>query len=180
VNDFYRKMLANPSDIDRDTLEFLQNNFSKAVKLIKSIGDRKNTIYRVASEILSVQHDFFKDGPMHLKPLTQADIAQKLGIHESTVSRTVNGKFMDTPRGIYEFKYFFKSGMTNTKGLTVSSESIKRMIRSIVENENKAAPYSDQDITGILSGKGIDISRRTVANYRGELRILPANKRKRY
>ena len=118
--------------------------------------------------------------PKCLKTLTLKQVADDLGIHESTVSRAINGKYMQTPRGIFEIKYFFSSGVSNSQGQGVSSNSIKSMIKEIIDSEDPKAPYSDQDMVKILSERGIEISRRTVAKYREGLNILSSSKRRRY
>ena len=115
-----------------------------------------------------------------MKTLTLKQVADDIGMHESTVSRSVNGKYMQTPRGIFEIKYFFSSGITDGSGEGVSSNSIKAMIKEIIDGENTAKPYSDQDIVGLLSEKGIEISRRTVAKYREGMNILSSSKRRRF
>ena len=119
-------------------------------------------------------------GEKYLKPLTLKQIADELGIHESTVSRTINGKYVQSPRGIYELKYFFSTGLSTGGGGSVSSSSIKSMIKDLIKNEDEKKPYSDQDIADILKEKDIEISRRTVAKYREGMGILSSSKRKRF
>ena len=126
------------------------------------------------------QKEFLDNGPKFLKTLTLKQVAEDLGIHESTVSRSINGKYIQTPRGVFEIKYFFSSGITDASGEGMSSNSIKTFIKEIVEGEDPKKPYSDQDMVEILSRKGIEISRRTVAKYREGMNILSSSKRRRY
>lgn len=178
INSFYKKML---SQIEKDaiTVDYLSKNLQSALRLIKSIEQRRNTIKRVCEAIVAYQIDFFEMGLLYLKPLNLKDIADEIEVHESTVSRAVNGKYMQCPNGLFEIKYFFQSGVKNFGGDGVSSESIKVLIRSMVAEENEKKPLSDQKIADTLAEKGIDISRRTVAKYRDELLIPPSSKRKR-
>ena len=159
---------------------FISNKLSSAMWLIKSLEHRKNTLYNVVKAILDYQMDFFEKGPMFLKTMTLKKIAEMVNVHESTVSRAINGKYVQTPRGIFEIKYFFKSGVDNQDGEAISSESIKKMIKSYVSGEDASKPLSDQHIADLLVKEGYMISRRTVAKYRDELGILSSSKRKRY
>ena len=130
--------------------------------------------------VVQYQVDFFENGSKHLKTLTLKQIAEEVGIHESTVSRSINGKYMQTPRGLFEIKYFFTSGVSGSDGLGIASSSIKTLIREIVENEDPGSPLSDQAIVLMLERKGIDISRRTIAKYREGMNLPSSSKRKRY
>ena len=130
--------------------------------------------------VIKHQKDFLDNGTKYLKTLTLKQVADDLGIHESTVSRAINGKYMQTPRGVFEIKYFFSSGVTGSDGEGVSSNSIKSMIKDIIDGEDPKNPYSDQDMVKLLSDRGIEISRRTVAKYREGLNILSSSKRRRY
>ena len=127
-----------------------------------------------------IQREFFDKGSKYLKTLTLKDIAEEVGIHESTVSRSINGKYLQCPRGVYEIKYFFSAGVSGSEGEGISSNSIKEFIKEIVENEDPKKPYSDQKMVEIFEEKGIAISRRTVAKYRDEMGILSSSKRKRF
>jgi len=147
--------------------------------IIKSIEQRRMTIYNVVKSILKHQEEFFKKGEKALKPLTLKEVAEDINVHESTVSRAVNGKYMQAPNGLFELKYFFSSGVSSNKG-SVSAISIKAIIKDLIEKEDVKKPLSDQKITDILKGKGISISRRTVAKYRDELNIPSSTLRKRY
>ena len=179
VSSYYEKVLAEAGN-DQALTKFLSGRMNSAIWLIKSIEQRKQTIFNVVSAVVRYQRDFFDKGLKYMKPLTLKQIAEEVGIHESTVSRSVNGKYLQSPRGIYEIKYFFTSGVAGGSGEGVSSESVKTFIREIVAGEDPKKPYSDQDIVGFLGEKDIDISRRTVAKYRDELGILSSSKRKRY
>ncbi len=179
LSPYYQKMLAE-SDKESNISQFLTGRLNSAVWLIKSIEQRKQTIFNVVSAVVKYQEDFFEYGPKHLKTLTLKQIADEVGIHESTVSRSINGKYMQSPRGIFEIKYFFTSGVNGSAGEGIASQSIKMLIKEIVDNEDPRAPKSDQAMVEILKEKGIDISRRTVAKYRDEMHVASSSKRKRY
>ena len=180
ISPYYRKVLRE-SEENSQIAEFLSKSINSAAWLIKSIEQRKQTIQSVVTAIVRQQRDFLELGPKHLKPMTLAQIAQEVGIHESTVSRSVNGKYVQTPRGLFELKYFFTGGMCGHDGTDVASGSIKEFIKEIVNEENPGFPYSDQAISDILDKKyGVRISRRTVAKYRDELQIASSSRRKRY
>lgn len=179
VSSYYEKVLRE-SHNDPNLTKFLSGRLNSAIWLIKSIEQRKQTIYNVVSAVVKFQQDFFDKGPKFLKTLTLKQIAEEVGIHESTVSRSINGKYMQSPRGVFEIKYFFTSGVSGNQGEGISSQSIKTFIKEIVSGEDPKCPYSDQDMVKLLNDRGIDISRRTVAKYRDELNILSSSKRKRY
>lgn len=179
VSSYYEKVLQE-SHNDPNLTKFLSGRLNSAIWLIRSIEQRKQTIYNVVSAVVKYQQEFFDKGSKYLKTLTLKQIAEEVGIHESTVSRSINGKYMQSPRGVYEIKYFFTSGVTGNQGEGISSQSIKTFIKEIVSGEDSKAPYSDQDMVRLLGEKGIEISRRTVAKYRDELNILSSSKRKRY
>ena len=176
----YYNSLAREAKNDEELSKYITDKFNAALWLIKSIEQRKRTIYNVASAVVQHQKEFFDKGTKYLKTLTLKEVADGIGMHESTVSRSVNGKYMQTPRGVFEIKYFFSGGITGQDGTGVSSNSIKTIIKEIIDGENPSKPYSDQDIVGILSEKGIEISRRTVAKYREGMNILSSSKRRRY
>ncbi|MBS4537772.1 RNA polymerase factor sigma-54 [Clostridium sp. D2Q-11] len=177
INNFYKNMLNNEGD--NDISKFINNKLNSAMWLIKSIEQRRMTIYKVVSSIVQFQHDFFEKGQKSLKPLTLKEIADDIEMHESTVSRATNGKYVQTPRGIFELKYFFSSGIGTEDG-GVASTGIKSMIKDLIEKEHVKKPLSDQKIADILKEKDIKISRRTVAKYRDELKIPSSSKRRRY
>jgi len=164
---------------DEKATEYLTEKLNSAMWIIKSIEQRRMTIYKVVESILKFQKDFFEIGERGLKPLTLNEVAEDIQMHESTVSRATNGKYVQTPRGLYELKFFFSSGLA-TSGGEMSSTSIKSMIKDLIEQENPKKPYSDQKISDILKAKGINISRRTVAKYRDELEIPSSTARRRY
>ena len=177
ISNYYKNLIKKNSDAK--TVEFLTEKLNSAMWLIKSIDQRRQTIYKVIESILKFQLDFFKTGTAGLVPLTLKDVADDIDMHQSTISRTTNGKYVQTPRGIYELKYFFTRGLVTSDGQQ-SSRGIKSTIKTIIENENQKKPYSDQKITDILKERGTDISRRTVAKYRNELDIPSSNMRKRF
>ena len=160
--------------------KYLNDRFNAAVWLIKSIEQRKQTIYNVASAVVRYQQQFFDKGDKYLKTLTLKQIADEIGVHESTVSRSINGKYMQSPRGVFELKYFFSSGVSGGDGTGVSSNSVKSIIREIINGEDPRKPYSDQDMVELLKARDIDISRRTVAKYREGMNILSSSKRRRF
>lgn len=179
VSSYYNKLSAE-ADKDEELNKYLNDRFNAAVWLIKSIEQRKQTIYNVASAVVKYQQDFFDKGEKYLKTLTLKQIAEEVGVHESTVSRSINGKYMQSPRGVFELKYFFLSGVSGGDGAGVSSNSVKSIIKEIINGEDPRKPYSDQDMVEILKDKGIDISRRTVAKYREGMNILSSSKRRRF
>ncbi len=179
INAYYRSLLTS-EDKESNIAKFLSNRLDSALWLIKSIEQRRITLHKVIRSIADVQKDFLDNGLMYLKPLTMKQIADMVGVHESTVSRAISGKYVQTPRGVFELKFFFQSGLDNVNGTTTSSESIKKMMQEMIEEEDPYNPLSDQKIADILKEKGISISRRTVSKYREEIGILSSTKRKRY
>lgn len=179
ISNFYKNMLKQEKK-SSITAQYLNEKLDSAMWLIRSIEQRRTTLYNVISCILEVQKDFFEEGIASLKPLTLREIAEKLEIHESTVSRATNGKYVQTPKGLYELKYFFNNGIQKKDGNSISSKGIKDMIQKIIAEEDERKPVSDQGIADILKNKGVKISRRTVAKYRDEMGILSSSKRKRY
>lgn len=173
----YRQLMENP-DTTAEVKEYIRDKIRAGTFLIKSIYQRQQTIYRIAREIVQVQRDFLEHGVSHLKPLTMAEIAGKLGIHETTVSRAISNKYMQTPRGVFEMKYFFTPGFTTQDGQEVSNKTIKDAISQFVAKEDPATPLSDQAMVARLKEKGITVARRTIAKYRDELRILPSHLRR--
>ena len=179
VSSYYDKLVQEAAH-DGELKKYINEKFNSAVWLIKSIEQRRRTIYDVSEAIFKHQEEFFQKGEKYLKPLTLRQIAEELGIHESTVSRTINGKYIQSPRGIYELKYFFSTGISTGDGGSVSSSSIKSVIKDLIKSEDEKKPYSDQEIADILKRRDIEISRRTVAKYRENLGILSSSKRKRF
>ncbi len=179
INSYYRRMLMD-SEKESQISKYLTGKLNSALWLIKSIEQRRQTIYNVVKTIVDYQHGFFDHGKKYLVPMTLKQVAEEVGIHESTVSRAINGKYLQCPGGIYEIKYFFSSGVSYAHGQGVASESIKTMIKELVEGENPKKPLSDQQITERLNEKQIKISRRTIAKYREEMNIASSSKRRRY
>ncbi|MEG0662898.1 MAG: RNA polymerase sigma-54 factor, partial [Anaerovoracaceae bacterium] len=179
VSSYYEKVLAQSGN-DSKLTEYLSDRLNSAVWLIKSIEQRKQTIMNVVKSIVDFQREFFDYGNKYLKTLTLKEVAEELGIHESTVSRSINGKYMQSPRGVFELKYFFSAGVASGQGDGISSNSIKTHIKEIIDGEDVKSPYSDQAIVEMLGERGIQLSRRTVAKYRDEMHILSSSKRKRY
>lgn len=177
ISQVYRKAL-NQNQTDIETRKFVEQKLNAAAWLIKSIEQRRLTLYKVANAIVRRQEDFLRRGIRFLKPLTLRDIADEVGVHESTVSRATANKYIQTPRGIFEFKFFFATGVGHDQGVT--SESIKQALRDLIASEDPREPYSDQKLADILKAKGMEISRRTVAKYRDTLRIQAASARRRY
>lgn len=179
VSSYYSGLLER-AEGDEELSSYLSDRINSAVWLIKSINQRKQTIHNVASEVVKYQEDFFEKGAKHMKPMTLKIIADKLGVHESTVSRSINGKYMQSPLGVFEIRHFFSSGVQGDGGDDISSSSVKEFIRELVDGEDPAKPYSDQDMVGLLKKKGINISRRTIAKYRDEINIPSSSRRRRY
>ena len=177
INSFYKELVSKTND--PQISQFLNSKLNSALWVIKSIEQRRTTIYRVVKSILKFQLDFFEKGEKFLKPLTLKEVADDIGVHESTVSRATNGKYMQTPRGVFELKYFFSSGVSGERG-DVSAISIKSTLKDLIENENHKKPLSDQQISNLLKEKGISISRRTVAKYREEMNIASSSMRRRF
>jgi RNA polymerase sigma-54 factor len=156
----------------------VKDKFRSALWLLKSVDQRQKTIVKVATSIINFQHGFLDHGIEHLRPLVLRDVANDIGMHESTVSRVVNNKYMHTPQGVYEMKYFFHSGISSSYGENVSSVTIKQRIKKIIEGEDTKRPMSDSKIMNLLQKEGLMLARRTIAKYREELRIPTSNQRK--
>ncbi|AFK87486.1 MULTISPECIES: RNA polymerase factor sigma-54 [Thermoanaerobacterium] len=178
INKSYESILTATDD--DNTKKYLSNKIQSAMWLIKSIESRRDTLYKVLSAIVKEQRSFFDREQKYIKPMNLKKIAEAVGVHESTVSRAVNGKYVDTPLGVFEIKYFFQSGIGNGDGEMFSQEMIKEMIKQLISEEDPQDTLSDQKIAEILSQKGVTISRRTVAKYREEMNIPSSSKRKRY
>ena len=180
INPYYREILCNRDSLADSTKQYIQEKLKSAAWLIKSIHQRQRTIYRVTKSIVHFQRNFFDYGITHLKPLVLRDVAEDIQMHESTISRVTTNKYVHTPQGVFELKYFFNSAINSMDGESVASESVKEHIKNIIKAENKSKPYSDQYIAAILKNYNISVSRRTVAKYRDTLGILPSRKRKRF
>ncbi len=180
VNSFYKSSITRGKNISGEAEDYIQGKMRSAAWLIKSIHQRQKTIYRVMESILRYQREFFDKGIAHLKPMVLRDVAQDIQMHESTISRVTTNKYIHTPQGILEMKYFFKSSITQRAGEKISSETIKERIRQIIAQEDPHKPISDQEVVSILKASDVDIARRTVAKYRESLGILPSMKRKNH
>lgn len=179
ISEGYRNALK-ASGSGRETKDYIQEKLRSAVWLIRSIHQRQRTIFKVTESIVKFQKDFLDHGVQHLKPLILRNVADDIGMHESTVSRVTTNKYVHTPQGIYELKYFFNSSIARQTGDDLASEAVKSKIKELVAAEPGDAPYSDQRIVDLLDKQGITIARRTVAKYRESLGILPSSKRRRY
>ncbi|MEO6183758.1 MAG: RNA polymerase factor sigma-54 [Verrucomicrobiota bacterium] len=179
ISNTYKDLMAQ-ADSSAEVRDYIREKIRAGKFLIKSLHQRQQTILNIAKEIVLRQRDFMEKGVSGLKPMTMAQIADVVGVHETTVSRAVSAKYMETPQGIFEMKYFFTSGIQTSDGVGMSNTSVKDMIADMFRQEDPAKPLSDQEIVKMLSGKGIVIARRTVAKYRAELNILPSNLRKVY
>ncbi|WCK54123.1 RNA polymerase factor sigma-54 [Aneurinibacillus sp. Ricciae_BoGa-3] len=179
ISRFYRQMLQDGDQAGAQ--RYIQEKLNSAMWLIKSIEQRRMTLYRVTQAIVEEQQAFFKSGITSLKPMTLKDIAQKVDLHESTISRATSNKYVQTPRGLFELKYFFTNGLGRSDGGDAASAlSVKKKIKELIDSEDKNKPLSDQKIMDILVADGTQISRRTVAKYREELGIAGSSKRKRF
>ncbi|MDD4753371.1 MAG: RNA polymerase factor sigma-54 [Desulfitobacteriaceae bacterium] len=180
INPYYRSMVQNNGIIDENARKFVEGKLNSAVWLIRSIEQRRLTLFKVATTVVEYQRDFLDNGISNLVPLTLKEVADKVGVHESTVSRAIAGKYVQTPRGTFSWKFFFASGVVTSEGDAASANWVKKMIQDLIAEENVKQPLSDQKLTNLLAEKGINISRRTVAKYREELSIPSSSKRKRY
>lgn len=180
VNSLYESVLRQPDNFPAETRKYLEEKIGSALWLIRSIEQRRITLYKVASCIVDIQKDFLDKGVQYLKPLKLQQVAKIVNVHESTVSRATSNKYMQTPQGLFELKYFFSTGLESKNHEKMSSKSIKHMLETMIEGENPSRPLSDEQIAQIFKQKGINISRRTVAKYRQELGISSAMSRKRY
>src|SRR4051812_8467439 len=181
ISPTYRRLLdknAPGTEENNETRNYVKDKFRSALWLIKSVDQRQKTIQKVANSIINFQREFLDHGIEYLRPLVLRDVANDIGMHESTVSRVVNNKYMHTPQGVFELKYFFHSGISSSYGDSVSSVTIKQRIRKIIENEDPRKPLSDSKIVSILQKEGLMLARRTIAKYREELKIPTSNQRK--
>jgi len=179
ISNTYKDLMSQESR-GNDVKDYIRDKIRSGKFLIKSIHQRQQTISNIAHEIVGRQKEFMDRGPSALKPMTMVQIADAVGVHETTVSRAISGKYMSTPQGVFDMKYFFTPGYQTSAGESMSNTSVKGAIADLVKNENTSNPLSDKEIVEILEKRGIPIARRTVAKYRNELNILPSNMRKRY
>jgi len=179
VSNYYVRKLRQPN-LDEKSKEYLKGKLQSARWIIEAIEQRRSTVYNVASEIVKVQKEFLDRGEAHLKPLKMQDIADRVGVHVSTVSRAIADKYMQIPRGIYSLKYFFTGGVQKDDGEMASWEAVRKKLQDIVDHEDKSKPLSDEEIARKLQAAGIDIARRTVSKYRKNLAIPSSARRKHY
>lgn len=180
ISPFYSGDAKSSGQVDEKAEEYINDKVRSAMWLIKSIHQRQRTIYKVAKSIAKFQRDFLDKGIEYLRPLVLRDVAEDIGMHESTISRVTTSKYMQTPQGLFEMKYFFNSGISTGEGDFIASESVKNKIKEIVEAEDPRKPYSDQRIADLLSANSINIARRTVTKYREMMRIGSSSERKRH
>src|SRR5947207_2492971 len=179
ISNTYKDLMAQANS-SSEVRNYIRDKINAGKFLIKSLHQRQQTILNIAKEIVKRQREFMEKGVAFLKPLTMVQVAEVVGVHETTVSRAVSGKYMETPQGIYEMKYFFTSGIQTASGVGVSNTSVKELIADMIKGEEPSKPLSDEEIVKLLDQKGIKIARRTVAKYRSELNILPSHLRKVY
>jgi RNA polymerase sigma-54 factor len=178
ISPVYRRLLDKGGENTEETRAYVKDKFRAALWLLKSVDQRQKTILKVGTSIINFQRAFLDHGIEHLRPLVLRDVANDIGMHESTVSRVVNNKYVHTPQGVYELKFFFHSGINSSYGESVSSVTIKQRIRKIIEAEDPKRPLSDSKIMNILQKEGLELARRTIAKYREELKIPTSNQRK--
>lgn len=177
---YYRDLLSAGDRLGKEEKEFLKQKINSALWFIKSIQQRQRTIFKVVESIMKLQRDFLEAGPKSLRPLTLRDVAEDISMHESTVSRVTTSKYIYTPHGIFELKFFFNSGLNRDGGEeNIASKSVKEKILEVIRSEGEEKPLSDQDLVRILRGQGIRIARRTVTKYRQAMGVLPSSKRKK-
>ena len=178
INPYYREILREPVQTNGQAREYINEKIRSALWLIKSIHQRQRTIYRVTKSIVRFQREFLEKGVAFMKPMVLKDVAADVEMHESTISRVTSNKYVHTPQGIFELKYFFNSSIQTSRGENIASESVKEKIREILSKENLHKPYSDQELVEILKRQDILIARRTVTKYREMLGVLPSTRRK--
>jgi RNA polymerase sigma-54 factor len=180
ISNLYKDIIASGESQTGEVKDYIRDKIRSGKFLIRSIHQRQQTILNIAQQIVSRQRDFLEHGASHLKPMTMAEVAEAVGVHETTVSRAVSGKYIATPQGIFEMKYFFTGGYQTATGESLSNISVKQAILDLVKHESGSSPLSDHEIVEILGERGIPIARRTVAKYRTELNILPSHMRRKY
>jgi len=179
ISNHYKDLMAR-AESNAEVRNYVREKIRAGKFLIKSLHQRQSTLLNIGREIVLRQHEYMEKGSAFLKPLTMVQVAEVVGVHETTVSRAVAGKYMQTPQGLFEMKYFFTSGLQTSDGASMANTSVKEMIEEIFKGEDGTKPLSDQEVVAMLKDKGINIARRTVAKYRGELGILPSNLRRVY
>jgi RNA polymerase sigma-54 factor len=178
INPYYRDILRKQAQSAGEAKEYINDKIRSALWLIKSIHQRQRTVYRVTKSIVKFQREFLDKGVAFLKPMVLKDVAMDVEMHESTISRVTTNKYVHTPQGIFELKYFFNSSINTSRGENIASESVKEKIRQILAKEAPQKPYSDQELVEILKKQDILIARRTVTKYREMLGVLPSTRRK--
>ena len=178
ISPTYRRLLDKNSHNSEETRSYVKEKFRSALWLIKSVNQRQKTIHKVATSIINFQREFLDRGIEQLRPLVLRDVANDIGMHESTVSRVVNNKYMNTPQGVFEMKFFFHSGIHSSYGESVSSVTIKQRIRKIIDAEDSRKPLSDSRVGSVLQEDGLILARRTIAKYREEMKIPTSSQRK--
>jgi len=179
LSNYYRKLLSNKKSLGREEKQFLEEKLRAAIWLLKSLDQRNRTIYRVTESILKFQEDFFRKGYKYLKPLNLKDVAEDMGMHESTISRVTSNKYVQCPQGLLSFRFFFSNAVSSDDG-DISSSTVKDMIKKIISEEDSQKPLNDKKIVEILKEKGINVARRTAAKYREEMKIASHIKRKKW
>lgn len=179
INPFYRFLLDESKGVPEETRKYIIDKLNSARWLIRAIQQRRSTLLAVMNYIVKAQHDFLEHGVSHLKPMVMQEVADALGMHISTISRVATNKYVQTPRGIFELKYFFDGRVDGKDGEDISAKSVKARIQQLIRNEDPENPLSDQQIADILNREGLSIARRTAAKYRYQLKILPARYRKK-
>lgn len=179
LSNYYRKLLTDKEKLSPEERQFLEEKMRSAIWLLKSLDQRNRTIYKVTESILKFQEDFFKKGQEYLKPLNLRDVAEDIGMHESTISRVTSNKYLQCPQGLFSFRYFFSNTVSSDKG-NISSTIVKNYIKEVISKEDPKKPLSDSDIVKLLKQNSINVARRTVAKYREELKIPSHSKRKKW
>ena len=179
LSNYYKKLLSNKKSLGQEEKQFLEEKLRAAIWLLKSLDQRNRTIYRVTESILKFQEDFFRKGYKYLKPLNLKDVAEDMGMHESTISRVTSNKYVQCPQGLLSFRFFFSNAVSSDDG-EISSSTVKDMIRKIISEEDSQKPLNDKKIVEILKEKGINVARRTAAKYREEMKIVSHIKRKKW
>ena len=177
ISNTYKDLLSQP-ETTNEARSYIREKIRAGKFLIRSIAQRQQTIQRIAAEILKHQREFIENGPSHLKPLNMATVAEAVGVHETTVSRAIAGKYMSTPHGVFELKYFFTTGVKTEGGDDVSNTAVKNAMSEIIKTEPSQKPYSDEQLVKLLNDRGIKVARRTVAKYREAMGVLPSHLRK--
>jgi RNA polymerase sigma-54 factor len=177
LNPAYKRLLNRDTN-DKDTRNYVKERYKSAIQLIKNIEQRKQTIMKVCYSILARQQDFLDQGIDQLKPMMIKEVAEEIGVHPSTVSRAVSSKYVHTPQGVFELRYFFSESVQGPEGGNTSLLILKRRVKKLIEEEDPARPLTDEQITRILQSQGIQVTRRTVAKYREDMRIPSTHQRR--